>query len=220
MNVIFRTMVCMFNDAEFLSEMNWTSFIEYTFVNDFAYLYELPEVPGPFRFNVDWKMNTTEKPRIQKTAQKLVQKILFLIYCLSLYFYISFEDLTKRSTWFCPRVLSCPKRTCYSVSKTKAQFWERVYYLEKLSCHWPILSKKMGMSPSKWVYLSFRLRSSASSLYIPYNLLFSFVFLPRFYDGLEYSSLIRYLRGHSLITLIFFACFWPTKYPLVSIFTA
>ena len=102
--------------------------------------------------HVDWKMNTTEKPRIQKTAQKLVQKILFLIYCLS---YISFEDLTKRSTWFCPRVLSCPKRTCYSVSKTKAQFWERDFYLEKLSCHWPILSKKMGMSPSKWVYFSF-----------------------------------------------------------------
>ena len=106
--------------------------------------------------HVNWKMNTTEKPRIQKTALRLVQKILFFIYCLSLvYFYISFEDLTKRSTWFCPRVLSCPKRTCYSVSKTKAQFWERDFYLEKLFCHWPILSKKMGMSPSKWVYLSF-----------------------------------------------------------------
>ena len=42
--------------------------------------------------HVDWKMNTTEKPRIQKTALKLVQKILFLIYCLSLYFFWRFDE--------------------------------------------------------------------------------------------------------------------------------
>ena len=143
----------MFNDAEFHSEMNKTSFIEYAFYKWFAYMNCLKSLG--LSDHIHWKMNTSEKPRIQKTALKLVQKLLFLIYCLSLYCYISFEDLTKRSTWFCPRVLSCPKRTCYSVSKTKAQFWERDFYLEKLSCHWLILSKKMGMSPSKWVYIYF-----------------------------------------------------------------
>ena len=163
--------------------------------------------------HVDWKMNATEKPRIQKTAQKLVQIILFLIYCqfISLYFYISFEDLTKRSTWFCPRVLSCPKRTCYSVSKTKAQFWERDFYLEKLSCHWPILSKKMGMSPSKWVYFSFLGFAAlwAALLHVPYNLLFSFVFLPR-YDDWSTVVFNQKRPGHYVITLTFF-CLFPTN---------
>ena len=137
--------------------LKWTRLLSLStlFINDLHIWIFIRIAWSPWAFqnsdHVDCIMNTTEKSRIQK----LVQKLLSLIFCLALYFYISFEDLTKRSTWFCPRVLSCPKRTCYSVSKTKAQFWERDFYLEKPFCHWPILSKKMGMSLSKWVYIYF-----------------------------------------------------------------
>ena len=166
--------------------------------------------------HVDWKMNTSEKPRIQKTALKLVQKILFLIYCLSLYFFLKIWRNVRhgfaRGYWAVQNVLAI------QCQRPKPSFGRGTFTWRSSLAIGRYCQRRWGCLPqSESIYLLGCAALRAASIHVPYNLLFSFVFLPRYYDGS--TVVFNQIRGHSVITLTFFAYFWPTKYPLVSLFT-